>query len=86
MLYAIIGTVAGTVLVLVWWHRVLLTVWLLVAMLWTAVTLGKIIPISWNKWITNKIVVHPLMAGLEYSVKEIESGKLGGHMFDNDDD
>jgi len=58
--------------------------WLLIAMMWTVITLGKIIPKSWDKWINNKIVVHPLMAGLEYSVKE--SNKLGGHMFDDEDD
>ena len=83
MFYAIIGCIIGVLLILAWWHRVLLVLYMLIAMLWLAMKLGWILPLSWNKWIMNKLMYHPLIIGLSYAVREVEDGKLGGHLFDD---
>ncbi len=84
MLWPILGCIAAVLIILAWWHRVLLTLWCAIVMLWvTNRVLNKLLPKRLYDMLVNGPVFHVLIAQLHYATRQLKG--IGGHCFEKDD-
>ena len=84
MIWALLGCVVAVLLILAWWHRVLLTLWCILIMLWTMNrVVHKLIPLRWELWLANGPMFQVMMAQLHFALEQQKG--IGGHCFEKDD-
>lgn len=86
MFWTLLGCIAAVLLILAWWHRVLLTLWCILATMWTVnQVVHRLIPLRWERRLVNGPLFKMWMAQLRYACEQQEKG-IGGHCFEEDDE
>lgn len=85
MIWILLGCAAAVLLILVWWHRVLLTLWCILIMLWISnKVLYRVLPRRWHRRLVGGPVFNIMIVQLRYACHELESG-IGSHCFEEND-